>query len=136
MLALLSKNAYSCIFFSTLRTTVANPDTREANIWIFITANTTGGIGSSGNNGPCQQNSQQKPSGAFAYTGSFSWFSVHIGLMLSHHPNFADYYNENQPFCLKSCCGDPEPTCKDNGCSQAQCYFRSYINKRISPFQF
>ena len=37
---------------------------------------------------------------------------VHIGLMLAHY-NFQDYFNDNQPFCLETCCSD----CTDVRCS-------------------
>ena len=37
---------------------------------------------------------------------------VHIGLMLAHS-NFQDYFNDNQPFCLETCCSN----CTDVSCS-------------------
>ena len=36
-----------------MRSTIADPDTRNADIWFFITANDASGAGVSGQNDPC-----------------------------------------------------------------------------------
>jgi len=104
---------------SMLRTTVANPDTRNTNIWIFLTAALGAGhVGSSDPNDPC---GSTKSVGTFvAYTTDDAALAgvlgTHIGLLLAQNYPFSDYYNENQPFCLETC-SDNVNNCTDWGCS-------------------
>ena len=59
------------IYFSFLRTNYANTDTRNANLWLFFTADGTSGAGVSGSNSPCH-NSANQQAGTFAYSSVFT----------------------------------------------------------------
>ena len=56
----------------------------------------------------------------------FQMLATHIGLLLAQHhqPSFADYYNENQPWCLETCCDN----CTDIKCSDI-------VDNNQNPYQ-
>ena len=67
----MKKSWAAFIYFSFLRTNYANTDTRNANIWLFFTADGTSGVGTSGSNSPCH-NSANQQAGTFAYSSVFT----------------------------------------------------------------
>jgi len=101
---------------NTLQSTIADPDTRNADIWFFLTTNDGSGgtIGISGQNDPC---GDKKQVGVFRTNIDLStaqMLATHIGLLLAQNKPFADYYNENQPWCLETCCDN----CTNFKCSE------------------
>merc|ERR1711976_559292 len=102
---------------NTLQSTIVDPDTRNADIWFFYTTNETGAAGVSGQNDPC---GNKKQVGVFRTDipghDTAQMLATHIGLLLAmvSQSHFEDYYNENQPWCLETCCD----SCTDVKCSE------------------
>ena len=59
----------------------------------------------------------------------FQMLATHIGLLLAqnHNPSFADYYNENQPWCLETC----SETC--DKCTNVKC--SEIVDNNQNPYQ-